>query len=139
MSWSYDPNEDTDLDVVRGIIGDTDTTDQLLTDEKIEAELARHGSVTAAAIACAESLAALFARRVDVRFGPSSESASQVYAHYKELIARLRKNLTFAAVPFAGGISKVDKQTREADTDRVEPVFTKEQFDFEGDGVSTSE
>jgi len=132
MSWSYDQNEDTDLDRVRGLIGDTDTTDQLLSDEKIEAELTRTGSVNAAAIACAESLAAKFSRYTDVRFGPSSESRSQAAKAFADLVKQLRRKLSLVATPYAGGISKVDKETREANTDRVEPSFTTDQFDYEG-------
>lgn len=63
MTWSYsgDPS-DSDKDTVRFLIGDTDTDDQLLSDEEITFTLTEAGSVYQAAHDCAYAIASSFAR-----------------------------------------------------------------------------
>ena len=58
MSWSYDTSLPTNKDKVRVSIGDTDSSDQQLSDEEINALLTVHGSVRSTAIAVARMLAA---------------------------------------------------------------------------------
>lgn len=63
MAWSYsgDPS-DSDKDAVRFLIQDTDTDDQLLSDEEIAYTLTTAGSLYQAAHDCAYSIASKFAR-----------------------------------------------------------------------------
>lgn len=98
MSWHYngDPSENTTAEV-RFLIGDTDESDQLLQDEEIEYVVSIHpdpgASVSnyAAAAACAEAIAASFAKKMDKSVGGASLSYSQRHQHYMELAARLRQ------------------------------------------------
>lgn len=136
-TWSYDENEATDKDKVRGLIGDDDTNDQLLSDEKIGALLVSQGSVLAAAIACAEALAARFARKVNKSIGAASLSSSDLASHYETLAKRLRRNLASSAVPYLGGQSRRDKGGYEGNSDRVRPYFTRETFTLPGDRTRT--
>lgn len=65
MSWSYDPTLTTDRDQVRFQIGDTDTADQLLSDEELDALLLLETSVDLAAARAADRLAIEFIRKAD--------------------------------------------------------------------------
>ena len=64
MSWSYSGNPaDSSLDKVRFLIGDTDTTDQLLTDEEINYTISESGgSIYQSAHDAAYAIASKFAR-----------------------------------------------------------------------------
>lgn len=133
MTWSYsgDPSS-SNQDAVRFAIGDTDSTDQLMTDEEI-AYLLTGSTVTAASIAACEALAAKFARQVDRSVGNLSLSSSQRAKQFTELAATLRRRTGYLARPYAGGISVADKETRDLDTDRVKPVFSRSQHRFDYD------
>ena len=131
--WSYSGNPAaSDLDAVRFAIGDTDTADQLLSDEEI-AYLLTNSTVSAASIAACEALAAKFARSVDRTVGSLSLSASQKAKQFRELAATLRRQRAVLAAPYAGGISVADKDTQRADTDRVKPTFYRTENRYEYD------
>jgi hypothetical protein len=63
VAWTYsgDPS-DSEKDAVRFLIGDTDTTDQLLSDEEIQYTITESGSLYQAAHDCAYAIASSFAR-----------------------------------------------------------------------------
>lgn len=88
------------------------------------------------AAATARSIAADFADSVTKKAGDVSINASDKYTHYMELAASLDKQAASyrlgGASVFAGGISKSDKTTREADDDRVSPYFTRDLFNDPG-------
>lgn len=91
MSWSYsgDPSS-SDLDLVRFLIGDTDTNDQQVTDEEINYMLGIYGSPYAAAYNLCVNLMAKYARQVDYTIGPESVKASQRYKNYQSLAQALK-------------------------------------------------
>lgn len=132
MSWSYDPNLSTDRDRVRFLIGDTDTNDQLLSDEELDYLLTQYSVYEAAAVAC-EAIAAKYARKADKEVGDLSIKWSQVSDQYTKKAQELRKQAKVSnpAVPFAGAISISQKETVEADADRTIPAFSRDQFDNE--------
>jgi hypothetical protein len=118
MTWTYSGNPGaSDLDAVRFMIGDTDTTSQQLTDEEIGYLLTQHGSAQAAGITACRSLAAKFSRYADQTTGSISVSYSQLSANYRALV----RDILFGAVvePYAGGISKQDMAAVDADSDAV--------------------
>lgn len=125
MSWNYGGNPaSSELDAVRLLIGDTDTTDQQLTDEEINYVRGITSSVRAAAIGCIRLLIARYARKVDKAIGDLKISYSQRLKQYQELITQVQLDIALnssSAAPYAGGISISDKETVEEDTDRVEP------------------
>ena len=124
MTWSYDDTLTEDRDKVRFYVQDVDTNEQLLSDEEIAFLLESEGTVRAAAIVAAETLAGKFARFADSAVGDLSISYSQKHTQYLALANRLRRSLALSAVPLVGGTSVSRKQTVEEDTDRVEPAFT---------------
>lgn len=118
---------------IRVLIGDTDTSDELLTDTQINMLIALYTNTFSAAAAAARAIAAKFAREVDATVDSTQASNSQKYEHYKDLADRLdsqaRTSGLLAGIPYAGGISIADKETRVSNTDRVTPAFTRTLFD----------
>ena len=88
------------------------------------------------AAATARSIAADFAGAVDKKAADVSISASQKFDHYTKLAAQLERQAgkfsLGATSVYAGGISQSDKATREDNSDRVEPYFTRTLQDDPG-------
>lgn len=134
MTWTYsgDPSS-TNRDAVRFLIGDTDNTAQLLTDEEIAFLLTQEGSSTSAAARACRSLAARFAYLIDQSVGDLSISYSQRYKQFSELAAQLESTAgSRVGIPYAGGISQSDKDSRESDTDRLLPSSRVGIHDYPG-------
>lgn len=135
MAWTYTNNPAAvPRDAVRLLVGDTDTTDQKVTDEGIAFFLAQTGNDTylAAALA-ARSIAAGFATDVDTKFESVSSSYSQLSDNYYKLAVRLEAQAKkFGSkglgVPAAGGITYSDIDANDLDSDRVQPKFKQDQF-----------
>lgn len=124
MTWTYagDPSM-SDRDAVRFLVGDTDTDDQLVTDEEIAWQLTEEADVYGAASTVAFAIAGRFARKADKSVGDLRVSFSQQVQQYRELAITLRQRQGQSlAEPYAGGISISGKRTVENDTDRVRPA-----------------
>lgn len=129
MTWNYsgDPS-DSQLDEVRFLIGDTDTTDQLLQDAEINYLLTTEGSVLGAAYRSALAIVAKLSREFDQAVGSVKYNLSQRVKQYNDLVLSLKAQLGISgSIPFVGGISISDKESRREDTDRVQPKFTRRQ------------
>ena len=128
MTWSYSNALTAAKDKVRLYLQDTDTTEQLLADEEITFLLAeKANNVLQTAALGAEIIARKFTREATITVGDTRVEWSRRAELYWELAKDLRTR-TVAVAPFAGGISIDSKQTYEDDTDRVRPLFTKDQF-----------
>lgn len=135
MTWTYggDPSAN-DRDEVRFLVGDTDTTDQLVTDEEIAYSVSDEATNYNAAAKIARAIAAKFSRKVDKSVGDLKQAYSQRVKQYLELAERLEgEAVGRTAKAYAGGISKSDKETVEEDSDRVEPAFEIGMHDPEGE------
>lgn len=124
MTWTYsgDPSA-TNRDAVRFLIGDTDNTSQLVTDEEIAYMLTQEGSTSSAAARVCRSLAAKYARFMDQSVGDLNISYSQRFKQFSEMASKLESDASSrVGIPYAGGISQSDKDSRESDTDRVLPA-----------------
>lgn len=140
MSWTYDPTDlDTStvsgrLNVVRLLVGDTDTNDQLLQDEEITFSLDQTSdNVYLAASYSANAVASRFARKVDTKLGGAlSADYGGLSEKYRSLSVQLKQDALKlsgrAFGVFAGGISKTNIETARADTDRVKPSFRRDRF-----------
>lgn len=130
MTWSYNGALTNDRDKVRLFLGDTDSDDQLpVSDAEVDYALTEQGSIRAAAALCAEWLAARYTREVSKSVGSLSIQLADKARQFRELAAQLRANSALYALPYAGGISIANKDSREDDSDRVEPAFYKGQLD----------
>jgi len=128
MTWTYtgDPSAN-DRDEVRFLIGDTDNTDQIVLDEEIAYAIAQEANNRLAAIRIIRAVAGKYSRKVDKAVGDLKMSYGQIAKHYIDLAVHLESaddNL-YAPLAYAGGISYSGKDTVKADTDRVDPSFTK--------------
>lgn len=133
MTWTYDPTKLNDptqgpLMQVRLMVEDTVTSDQQLQDEEINWIVSQEGAIEMAAARAADTIAARYSRQADRSVGQMRLSASQRAKAYLDLAARLRYLARTNVTPYAGGISVSDKQSNEADTDRVAPGFWRDMM-----------
>lgn len=134
MTWTYTPDFTTQRDRIRLLLGDTDSADPILTDEEIAVYSTggywAQSSDHLAAAALADNIAAEFARRADsLSAGGTSVNWSGLVDRYRSLAAKLRGR--GGAAIYAGGISQSDKDSQAANTDRVEPAFTRISYPYE--------
>lgn len=139
MSWSYDP---TDLDnntstgrinSVRFLVGDTDISDQQVSNEEITFSLDIAGdNIYGAASIVANALASKYSRLVDVELdGALKESLSQLSKNYFNLSIKLKDEGKKSGSSFgvvAGGILITKMNINNLKTNRVKPAFYKDQF-----------
>lgn len=134
FSYSGAPGTDDPSGLVRLLIGDTRSDDPILTDSEIEAILGLQPIVTYAAAACADIIAARFAREVDMAIGETKINLSQKVKSYQALADRLRESAgdipggdgTGVATTsmFVGGISFTERDDFLDNSDRIQPNFS---------------
>lgn len=129
MTWTYDNTLAADRDMVRFTIQDTDTEDQQFQDEEIDATLVSQGTVEATSLYLVRRLAFKYARFVDTSVGDVSESANQRALMYQQLAEDLAAQFGTLASISVGGRSRTVKDALDADSNAVQPKFTKDQFD----------
>jgi hypothetical protein len=132
MTWTFtstDPGATT-RDQIRLWIGDTDTTEQQLSDESISLAYTFAGSsILSGAVVGCEWLAAKYSRLADSSVSDLSISYSQLADHYATLGASLKRRIGNDFSPSAGGISIARVQSVNEDTDRVSPAFVRGMMD----------
>lgn len=115
-------------DEIRFLVGDTGPVIFILCNEEYDYLVLQFpGNALAAAAAGADALCAKFAKAVDETTGDLQRKCSQKSKQYSALADKLRKQnsdpLTQNPIPFGGGISCDDIQTREDDLDRYPDIF----------------
>lgn len=129
MTWTYASDFTAAKDRVRVLIGDTDITDPLITDEEIALYttglMAQANDYLAAASVC-DAIAAKMSRRADMSTGGSSVSLSQQTAAYERKARELRRRSATQTSPYVGGVSISVKDSRVADADRTVAAFTRD-------------
>lgn len=137
MTWTYASNFTLTRDVVRLLIGDTNTNDQLLSDEEIAFYTDNNANAYFAASDAAKAIAAKYARKVSTTVGDLRKELQQQREAYLQIADQLRaRGSVSSLVPYAGGISIDDKQTQQEDTDRVKPAFRRRTQDYPGTDTS---
>ena len=128
MAWTYsgDPGASA-LDEIRFLIADTDSTKLwTLQDGEIQYAVRKWPSnVYLAAAVCAETIMANMKGTVaDKSVGDLSITYNAASIQfYKETASRLRQRAALASVkPWAGGTSISEKETNDADADRIQPA-----------------
>lgn len=124
MTWTYSGNpSNSQLDAIRFIIGDTDTTDQLLSNEEINYMITEYGDSRHAASESCRAIAAKFARLMSRSIGGLSADFSAKYRQYLELAESIETNEELRPVaPYISGYSRSAKEAVDSDTDR-ENIF----------------
>jgi len=139
--WTYDPTDlDTTtasgrLNVVRLLVGDTDTLDQQVQNEEINfALLTEADDVYGSASWVARTLVAKYSRYVDIDLdGQLAESYSQLKEHYTALAEKLEAQKKSDGVYLgisAGGIKRSKMREAEADPDRVKPLYRRDSYKY---------
>ena len=146
MTWTNgnDPGTTTAAkrrDWVRAKVGDVVTTNQLITDELIAANVAEAGggatysSLYLAASLSAESVASYFgAQKADsLTMGKTKVDYAAKQADFLTLAATLRKrsNGTVGSL-YVGGSSVSENETMSTDANRVQPAAYQGQFAYPG-------
>lgn len=132
MTWTYEVDDlsTSSLMQLRLMIGDTDTDQQLMQDEELTYWLDTEGGVRQAAIAALEALAAIWSKKADRTIGPLSIKYSQMSANFCSRAQGLRiDRLALDAEPYAGGLSRAEKEVDDQDTDLVRPYFRRSRFE----------
>lgn len=142
MTFTYtgDPSA-SDVEAVRFEISDTDPNAPLLQDGEISYAILAETGVPAAsptvivppglysaAARCMEALARKFAMQADQEVGDLKTTWSKQAQTYAERAQELRAKAQGMHAPYAGGLSRAEKDTFRSDPDRVQPVFTRDQF-----------
>lgn len=109
-----------------------------LSDATITGLLALRDNAYFAAVMGARALAGKYASLVDKDVGDLSIKWSQRSKAWADLAKGLQAGAPVGALggliaPYAGGISRSDKQLDETNTDRVKPAFTRTLHDPDGD------
>ena len=131
MTWTYSGDPATNArDSIRFLVGDTDTNDQLVTDEVTGSDTATTDLYTVA-YRVMLAIASKFSRLANQAIGDMRVDLSQKADNARTQAEQLRvlagrENLV--PVPYAGGISVSDKRIDRDNADRVDPFFTSGQF-----------
>lgn len=139
MTWSYDPTnltEDTAsgrLNVVRLLIGDTDTLHQQLQDSEINFALSQsNDNIYSAGYWACNTLVSKYSRMVTTQLdGALSSNYSDLIQHYLLLSRSMQyqgRSSGASIGVFAGGITKSSVEAARANTNRVENAFRMDQF-----------
>ena len=132
MTWRYSFNPGYSAkDQTRFLIQDTNKNDPQLEDEEIEWVLSQYNNTPLnAAIRCCEVLVAKYTRMADEQVGQVKIQFSQKAKSYMSMRLMLANRLaTEDCAPFAGGISRTQKQQNWQNTDNVRPDFTKHMME----------
>lgn len=123
MTWSYsgDPSQ-SELDQVRFVIGDTDSGDQLLSDEEILWLISARGSASLGAPYAAEAIAAKLARESDSSKSVGDLSLSQSLSARSQKFYALADRLHSQA-------GNYDPPVVWSNNDALGPEFYVGQFD----------
>ena len=140
MTWTYDPTDlSTSRAQVRFRCGDTNTNEQLLTDEEIAYILSVQDAILLAAAQACDAIWAKLSRETDRSNLGMSSSRSQQVQHYKDLAKQLRdehKATEGDRAPVVGGtftgISKNERDSLRQDTDYIRPRAETDLWDNPG-------
>jgi len=135
MVWNYSGDPSKSLkDEVRFLTGDTCQDEPLVQDEEIRYALAKHGDNTMLAGALVlRSLAARFSREASASVGGVSYSGATIAEAFNSRADELDPSGvtsgSSALLPVFGGLTYTGKEILDSDTDAVQPIFRKGQFD----------
>lgn len=136
MTATYSTSLTTDIDKVRFLIGDTDVSNAVVSNEEITGLVTLMGSVYLAAAQAADGLAGKYSRSVSFAVEGLRIENTQKYEHYRGLAQTLRAQASLASgglgTPFVGGVSKSAMDTVDDDPDREPSRFKVGQMDFPG-------
>ncbi len=136
MSWNYSGNpQDSERDEVRFLMGDTNTADQLVSDQEVAYAITKQSNLRLAAAILLRHLSAVYSRMVTNRVGDVSSNCSDMAKQFKAKADELDPNnmaQSGVVIPVFGGVSVEDKQVILDDEDTVPASFYKGEDDIPG-------
>jgi hypothetical protein len=140
MTFTYGFGIDTDLNKTRLLIRDTNSTNVMFEDEELNQFLGMAANPFGAAGLAARTMQAVNSGKADKTVGELSIKYSGVATAWGKLADELDTKGKTKGSPqlFAGGISASNKLTQEQDSDRVDPAFYRDIFDFPGTVISST-
>jgi hypothetical protein len=143
ITWSYQGYPADNLkDEVRFLVRDTNSSDQLLSDEEIYYLLTIFPNPLASAAMACETLASKFARDASEKaVGDLKINLVEKGKAFSDQASRLwilSKLYRGRPQVYAGGISVADKRSQEQNSDRVTPDFYRHMNDFPGTQTGSS-
>jgi len=141
MTWTFDEEDiSTNLAKVRVTIGDTDSDEELLSDEIINFRLTQASdNVKVAAIACVRDILAKLSRKTDRTGTGFSASRSQKFEQYSALLKELTGDATLVATAtLTGGSISERENLRDDDDDYEYPAFYRGLHDNESGGTQNT-
>lgn len=132
MTWTYSGDPSTSpKDEVRFLLGDTDTNDQLIQDEEIEYLLTTWEHPILAASYAAEQIATGFTRHVSISGDGMSWSGGELADKFWNLADALRARFrrTSRPRPYAGGLSKRERELDDLDDDLEQTAIRSKLHD----------
>lgn len=139
MTWTYDAATFSESsatgrrNIVRLVIGDTNTNEQQLQDEEIDYFLdSVDDSVYQACLRAVRALIAKYSREGDIWMGHTRVERSQRVRNYRTLLEKLETDGSqVIAEMYAGGLSISEKTDLAEDSDAVQPAFKIGMDDLE--------
>jgi hypothetical protein len=139
MAWSYDPTDLNTttaagrLNVVRLLVGDTNTEDQQVENEEVTFSLAENGdNVYYSGAWIARAIGSKYSRKVNTELsGALKADYSDLAKQYKALADTLEyqgKTSGASIGVLAGGITKSGIEAVRANTNRIEGSFRRDRF-----------
>jgi hypothetical protein len=128
MTWTLDETvlSTSALQQVRATIGDTNSTDPLLTDEHIEWRLDEYSNnVVRASVRCVQDIIAKLGRDIDRSNVGMSASRSQKIQHYQDILKELKSQQSLLGGVFYGGTSTSAATTINSSTDYRQGLFKR--------------
>lgn len=134
-AWNYNPAVRTDLNRVREIIGDVDSSDKLISDEIIAEKLVLHSNdLKATAIACLELVVGLLYRQIDQAPAGFQSSRSQKFDQALRLLDRLKESSVVDgggnSMFYFGGLEQSEHENLADEAEALKPRF-KVPFKFQ--------
>tara|TARA_R110000824_G_C15230416_1_gene678493 strand:+ start:127 stop:573 length:447 start_codon:yes stop_codon:yes gene_type:complete len=139
MAWSYSDSLSTDRDKIRLKIGDTDTNDQILPNETIDALLTEHSDdVMLTTISCVRAIIAKYSRKLSRSAVGMSADMTVFVTNYQQLLAELiKQNRGNSGVRYASAFSTSRKETIESDSNYTKPFAAVGRDDYPGSGQNS--
>ena len=121
MSWSYNTALQSARDQVRFWCGDTNSSNQLVSNEEIEFVLRSVTNVKLAAADILDRLSVQYASMVDTQVGDLRKSYGKISDNFASRAKALRRQVP--PTPYAGGVSASRVGSNAEDSDIVAPPF----------------